>query len=121
LTANDEVKKVALFAFNGDFKCFAHVLLNALDMKAKGYDVKVVIEGSATKLVPEMARQGSSTYPLYEKAKQAGLIDAVCRACAWEGKVLASIEEEGLPLADEMSGHPSMGRYMDAGYRILIF
>ena len=46
MTANDEVKKVALFAFNGDFKCFAHVLLNALDMKAKGYDVKVVIEGN---------------------------------------------------------------------------
>ena len=26
--------KIALFAFNGDATCFAHVLLNALDLKA---------------------------------------------------------------------------------------
>jgi hypothetical protein len=35
--------------------------------------------------------------------------------------VLAQVEEEGLPLVDEMSGHPSMARYMAAGYEILIF
>lgn len=27
------MKKVALFAFNGDSMCFIHVLLNALDLK----------------------------------------------------------------------------------------
>jgi len=30
------MKKVAMFVFNGDPICFIHVLLNALDMKAKG-------------------------------------------------------------------------------------
>ncbi len=29
------MKKFALFAFNGDSVCFIHVLLNALDRKAK--------------------------------------------------------------------------------------
>jgi hypothetical protein len=28
------MKKVSLFAFNGEFMCFIHVLLNALDMHA---------------------------------------------------------------------------------------
>jgi len=36
-------KKIALFAFNGKAMCFVHVLLNALDMNEKGYDVKVII------------------------------------------------------------------------------
>jgi hypothetical protein len=27
------MKKAVLFAFNGDFMCFIHVLLNALDMQ----------------------------------------------------------------------------------------
>jgi predicted peroxiredoxin len=121
LTANNEEKKVALFAFNGDFKCFAHVLLNALDMKARGYLVKVVIEGSATKLVPEMAAEGGSMHPLFMKAKEAGLIDGVCLACSREARVLDAIEEAVLPLLDEMSGHPSMARYLDDGYRVLIF
>jgi hypothetical protein len=31
------MKKVALFAFNGEPMCFVHVLLNALDMKEKDY------------------------------------------------------------------------------------
>ncbi len=49
------MKKMAFFAFNGESMCFVHVLLNALDMKARGYDVRVVIEGAATKLIPELA------------------------------------------------------------------
>jgi hypothetical protein len=43
------MKKIALFAFNRESFCFVNVLLNALDMNEKGYDVKVIIEGSATK------------------------------------------------------------------------
>jgi hypothetical protein len=31
--------RVVLVAFNGESMCFVHVLLNALDMKAKGYEV----------------------------------------------------------------------------------
>ena len=33
------MKKVVLFAFNGDFMCFIHVLVNALDLHEKGYEV----------------------------------------------------------------------------------
>ena len=44
------MKKVALFVFNGDPMCFIHVLLNALDMHAKGYKTAVVVEGAATRL-----------------------------------------------------------------------
>ena len=47
--------KVALFAFNGDPMCFAHVLINALDLREKNYDVRLIIEGSATKLVAELS------------------------------------------------------------------
>jgi hypothetical protein len=36
------MKKAALFVFNGDPMCFIHVLLNALDMKEKGYEVKTI-------------------------------------------------------------------------------
>lgn len=42
-------KKLAIFAFNGETMCLAHALLNVLDMKEKGYDIKLIIEGCATK------------------------------------------------------------------------
>ena len=34
--------------------CFIHVLLNALDFSDKNYEIKLVIEGSATKLIPDL-------------------------------------------------------------------
>ncbi len=54
------MKKVVLFAFNAEFMCFVHVLLNALDMDSRGMDVKIVIEGGATALIPELAPRGKS-------------------------------------------------------------
>jgi hypothetical protein len=74
--------KIALFAFNGEPMCFIHVLLNALDMSERGYEVKIVIESSATKLVPELAEGDNPVHRLYEKAKGLDLIDGVCKACS---------------------------------------
>jgi hypothetical protein len=115
------VNKIALFAFRGDPVCFVHVLLNALDMHAKGYDVKIVLEGEATKLVPELGQQGNPLFNLYSKVKGLSLIDAVCKACSSKMGVLKEVEAQGLPISDEMSGHPSMARYRSAGYEILTF
>ena len=52
------MKKFALFVFNGDPMCFIHVLLNALDMNGKGYEIKSVIEGAATNLISELDKKG---------------------------------------------------------------
>ncbi len=115
------MKRVVLFAFNGDKMCFIHVLLNALDMHEKGYEVKIVVEGSATKLVPEMAQEGDFLHPLYEKAKEKGLFAIVCRACSAKMKVLEAVEKEGLPLGGTLKGHPSMSEYLDVGYQLITF
>lgn len=115
------MKKMALFAFNGESMCFVHVLLNALDMKGKGYDVRVVMEGAATKLVPELAVPGSPVSQLYQKAKDQGLMEGVCKACSAKMGTLQAAQGQGLRLLDEMSGHPSIARYLEAGYEVLIF
>ncbi len=62
--------KVALFAFNGDPMCFAHVLLNALDLKERGFDVKVVIEGTATTQVAELSDESK---PLQTCTSECGI------------------------------------------------
>jgi len=113
------MKKFALFVFNGDPMCFIHVLLNALDMKEKGHDGKIVIEGSATKLLPELAKPGNPLHKLWEKVKEAGLVDGVCKACSNKLGTSDAAKEQGLTLLDEMSGHPSMARYRDEGFEII--
>jgi hypothetical protein len=115
------MKKFALFAYNGDLMCFIHVLLNALDMKNRGHDVKLVIEGSATKLVPELAKTENPMHALYEKAKAQHLIDGVCKACSIKMGSSDAVKAEGLPFLDEMMGHPSIARYYADGFEVVTF
>ncbi len=114
-------QRVVLVAFNGEAMCFVHVLLNALDMKEKGYEVKVVIEGSATKLVNGLTDETNPFSKLYRNVREQGLIDCVCKACASKMGALEGIEAQGLPLCNEMKGHPSLAGYMEQGYQVITF
>lgn len=115
------MKKMALFVFNGDPMCFIHVLLNALDMHEKGYEVKTVIEGAATKLIPELEKTDNPLHHLWAKTKSAGLIEGACKACSQKMNTLAAAQAQGLALLDDMAGHPGMAHYRDAGFEIISF
>lgn len=110
------MKKYAFFAFKGEIMCFTHVMLNALSMSAKGYDVKIIMEGESTRLVREFIESGN---PLFQKIRDAGLLDCICKACSAKMGVLAYNETTGIPLCDEMMGHPAMASYTGRGYRII--
>lgn len=113
--------KIALFVFNGDPMCFIHVLLNALDMDNKGYTAEVVIEGAATRLIPDLAKADNPLHVLWEKAKAADLIAGACKACAGKMGTLDAVKAEGLALLDDMNGHPSMSAYLEDGYKVISF
>lgn len=115
------MKKVAMFVFNGSPMCFVHVLLNALDMTEQGCEVKIVMEGGATKLVPKIAQPKHALHPLWDKAKQKGLLAGTCKACSKKLGVMESSIREGLPLLDDMNGHPGMAAFQENGYEILAF
>ncbi|MGQ9559165.1 MAG: cytoplasmic protein [Candidatus Oleimicrobiaceae bacterium] len=115
------VSRVALFAFTGETACFAHVLLNALDMHERGFEVKVIVEGMATQQVRLLAEEGKPFANLYKRVKELNLIDCVCQACASVSGSLEAALEQGLNVCDEMSGHPSIARYTETGYQVLVF
>ncbi len=115
------MKKFVLFAFNGESMCFVHVMLTALDMKQKGYEVKVVIEGSATALLPKLAETSHPFNKMYNNVINNNLIDSVCKACSAKMGILEDIVALDLPLGDDMKGHPSMTQYIDSGYQIITF
>jgi len=112
--------KYALFAFTGEATCFVHVLLNGLDLKAKGQEVKIIIEGAACRLVPELGEAGHPFHQLYTKAREQGLIDGVCKACAQKMGGLEAAQAQGLTILEDMSGHAGMARYLLEGYSIII-
>ena len=115
------MSKVALVAFQGEAMCFVHVLLNALDMQQRGMTVKIIIEGMAVKLPPELNKPEHIFHDLYVKTKEAGLIEGVCKACSAKMGSLAEVQAQGLPLLEDMNGHPSLGRYLAEGCTIITF
>jgi len=115
------MKKVAIFTFTDEKMCFVHAMLNALDMKEHNFDVKIVIEGASTRFIGKISDPEDPLSKVYSEVKSKGIIDCVCKSCATQTKSLKSAEEEGLKLCDEMDGHPSMRRYIEEGYEILVF
>jgi hypothetical protein len=114
-------QKKALFAFQGDPMCFIHVLLNGIDLYERGLEGLIIIEGEAVTLVPKMCKPDHFLSTLYQKAKTLGILHGACRACATKLKVAKEIEKECIPLIGDMSGHPSMGSFIEKGYEIITF
>lgn len=115
------MNKVALFAFRGDIPCFAHVMLNAIDLREKGCEVEVVLEGESARVLAELSKAEHPMHALFEKTKALGLIAGVCKACAHATGALAAVASEGLPLLDGMHGHAPMSEYILKGYQIITF
>jgi hypothetical protein len=115
------MNKTIFFDFRGDAMCFIHVLLNALNMAEKGMEGKIIIEGDAVKLIPEMAKSGHFLNQLYNKVRDKNLIIGACRACSTKLGVAAAIEEEGIELIGDMSGHPAVSDYIEQDWTVLTF
>lgn len=114
-------RKVLLVAFKGEPMCFVHVLLNALDMKEKGFEVKVVLEGTATQAAAELGDPGKPFAKIYQRVLEAGLIDCACQACSAKMNALPALQAQGVGMCAEMSGHPSLAKYVEQGYEVITF
>ncbi len=110
------LEKIVFFAFKADSMCFIHVLLNAMDLKEKGKEALIVMEGEAVKLIKELEESDNQTY---RKARKMGLFESICKACSAKMGVLEFNEKSGIPLNGEMNGHPAMETYTSKGYQII--
>ncbi|NLY21172.1 MAG: cytoplasmic protein [Tissierellia bacterium] len=111
------MRKIVFFAFQGEPMCFTHLLFNAVDLHKKGHDVKIVIEGKATALIEKNIE---SNNPHFMEAKELGLIDSVCKACANQMGALDYIKNNtDLVLNGDLVGHPPMEPYVREGYEII--
>jgi len=114
-------EKVALVLMAGpEMPCrMIHTFLWALDIVARDGDARIVLEGEAPRWLLELPDPGHGRHRLYEKVKEQGLIDAVCKACAVQAQAVEAAAEEGLPLVFDASGHVSLVPYAEDGYRIV--
>ena len=76
---------------------------------------------AATALLPKLAEPANPLHKLWEQAKAKGIVDGVCRGCAHKMGTVDEARRQGLTLLDDMSGHPSMSRYLADGFEVISF
>ena len=111
--------KFAIFLFNEDEMCAVHAFLYLKELN-ESYEAKLILEGRATK-IPKIYEESRLLKNHYLKAKGEGWIDCVCKACATVTGSLKAAEEEGLNICADLNGHVSIAKYINNGFRILIF
>ncbi|MFZ8831075.1 MAG: cytoplasmic protein [Thermodesulfobacteriaceae bacterium] len=113
--------KFALFAFRKEPMCFIHVLLYALQLNKFGYEVKVVLEGESTSLIPELYKEDTPFYTLFKSCLERDLIGGVCKACSMKFGTYEVAKEKGLTILEDMANHAGMAPFIEKGYSIITF
>ena len=114
--------KVAIFLLAGpEIPCrMVHAFIWALDIVREDGEARIILEGEAPRWLLELPNPEHGRHKLYRKVKDAGLIDAVCKACAVQARAVEAAAEEGLRLISDASGHVSLMTYVEAGYQIVM-
>ena len=111
------MKKQLFVIFNYNKGIFTHILLNIFDLNDKGYEVAIIFESEACKLISEFE---SSNNEKWNRLKQKNLIAAVCEVCAKAMKSLESAKRQNLPIDGSMLGHPPLEKWIKEGYHIML-
>lgn len=110
------MKKILYYGMTGEKMCFQHILMNALDLKADGHEVKIIFEGASVKLLPVFEHEKN---PLYKQAKELDLIAGACLACSKVLGVYDEISSFKVGFLDDMKGHAGMKSYFEEGYEVI--
>ena len=98
-----------------------HALLYAADLAEHGHQVVLIFEGAGTGWVNELKRPENPFRRHYLRIQQLGVVEVVCDYCAdaHDVKQDLSKEQERL-LVGDYEGHPSITKWVEKGYRIIV-
>ena len=99
-----------------------HALLYTRELKEHGHDVVLVFDGAGTEWAEEFTKPDSThkLTPMYRELSKLGVTKIICDFCAGAFGVKERLAQRQLPLVAEYAGHPSIAKWIDQGYQLLI-
>lgn len=98
-----------------------HALLYATEFAEKGYDVVLIYDGAGTGWATELRHPENPFHKHYLKIKELGLVEEICDYCASSFGVKDDLQEEQKKLlVGEYKGHPSLSKWIERGYQIIV-
>lgn len=99
-----------------------HALLYTKELKEHGHDVVLVFDGAGTEWAEEWTNPQSQhkLAPMYRELRRQGLTMIICDFCAAAFDARKALKERNAPLVAEYEGHPSIAKWADKGFQIVI-
>ena len=122
------MKRKFMFLLFTDEQCrLNHAFMYAIDMRKKGYEVRIIIEGPSTQCLGRLAEGGK--FPgLFREAHSLGLIAGACKTASGgcstgkKDRNVADIAgESGVKMLADLDGHAGIETFVNEGYEIMVF
>ncbi|MEN7972985.1 MAG: hypothetical protein ABFR47_04030 [Verrucomicrobiota bacterium] len=98
-----------------------HALLYARELAENGYEVALIFDGAGTGWANELRKPENPLHKHYLKVKELGLVEEICDYCAESFDVKASLpEQQRKLLVGDYEGHPSLVKWVERGYKVVV-
>ncbi|MBI4249932.1 MAG: DsrE family protein [Elusimicrobia bacterium] len=98
-----------------------HALLYAKELKEGGYPVTLVFDGAGTGWAQALRDPKHKLHAKYADLKKLGVVEEICDFCAGAFKVKAGLKQmSDAALVGEFEGHPSLRKWADQGYQVIV-
>ena len=98
-----------------------HALLYARELAENGYPVVLIFDGAGTGWANELRKPENNLHKHYLKLKELGMVEEICDYCAeaFDVKKDLSAQQKKF-LVGEYEGHPSILKWVEKGYQIIV-
>jgi hypothetical protein len=98
-----------------------HALLYATELAEKGYEVALIFDGAGTGWANELRKPENPLHKHYVRIKELGMVEEICDYCAESFDVKDDLtEQQRKLLVGDYEGHPSLVKWIERGYQIIV-
>ena len=98
-----------------------HALLYATELAEQGYPVVLIFDGAGTGWANELRKPENPLHKHYLRIKELAVVEEICDYCADSFNVKEDFpEQQRKLLVGDYEGHPSLVKWIEKGYRIIV-
>jgi hypothetical protein len=98
-----------------------HALMYARELSENGYSVVLIFDGAGTGWAMEFSKPEHPFNTHYKKLVEMGMVEEICDYCAEKFEIKEKlVERQKMYLTGAYEGHPSLLKWIEKGYEVIV-